>query len=75
MVYWWFHFEIKSQSITYLLIESEHIYWIWDLEGEVHSLSNLWISGLQECYGNGFFEIGWAGSSFWSNTEKSRFFC
>ena len=26
----------KSQSIAYLLNESEHIYWILDLETEVH---------------------------------------
>ena len=29
---------------------------ILDLEGEVHSIWDLWISGLQECKGNGFFE-------------------
>jgi hypothetical protein len=49
MVYWRFHFEMKSQSIAYLLFESEHMYWIWDLESEVHSIWDLWISGLQEC--------------------------
>ena len=32
----------------------EHMYWIWDLEGEVHSIWDLWICGLQECKGNGF---------------------
>ena len=26
-----------------------------DLESEVHATRNLWISGLQECKGNGFF--------------------
>ena len=33
-----FNLKMKSQSIVYLLIESEHIYWIWDLEDEVHSM-------------------------------------
>ena len=28
---------MKSQPIAYLLNGSEHIYWILDLEGEVHS--------------------------------------
>jgi hypothetical protein len=30
--------EMKSQSIAYLLNESDHIYWIVDLENEVHSI-------------------------------------
>ena len=33
-----FTFGMKSQSIVYLLIGSAHIYWILDLEGEVHSI-------------------------------------
>ena len=41
----------KSQSIAYLLNESEHIYWILDLENEVHSIWVKWTSGLQECKG------------------------
>ena len=48
-----FTLEMKSQSIVYLLCGSEHIYWIWDLQGEVHSIWDLWVSGLQECKGNG----------------------
>ena len=48
---------VKSQSIAYLLNGSEHVYWILDLEGEVHSIWDLWISGLQECKGNSFFEV------------------
>ena len=31
------------------------MYWILDIEGEVHTIWDLWISGLQECKGNGFF--------------------
>ena len=30
--------KMKSQSIAYLLNGSEHIYWILDLEDEVHSI-------------------------------------
>ena len=32
---------MKSQSIAYLLFGSAHIYWILDLEDEVHSIWNL----------------------------------
>ena len=46
---------MKSQSIAYLLKESEDISWILDLEGEVHLIWDLWMSGLQECKGNNFF--------------------
>jgi hypothetical protein len=59
-----FNLIMKSQSIAYLLNGSEHIYWILDLEDEVHSIWDLWISGLQECKGNGFFHDGRAGRSF-----------
>ena len=52
---------MKSQSIAYLPIGSAHIYWILDLEGEVHSIWDLWSSGLQECKGNIFFEVGRGG--------------
>jgi hypothetical protein len=30
--------KMKSQSIAYLLNESEQLYWILDLEDEVHSI-------------------------------------
>ena len=33
--------KMKSQSITYLLLGSARIYWILDLEGEVHSIWDL----------------------------------
>ena len=58
---------MKSQSIAQLLNESEDIHWILDLEGEVHSIWDLWISGLQKCKGNGFF--GRAGIRFWFGPE------
>ena len=65
-----FTLKMKSQPIAYLLNGSEDIYWILDLEGEVHSIWDLWINGLQECKGNGFFKVGRAGSSFWSGSEN-----
>jgi hypothetical protein len=49
---------MKSQSIANLPIESARIYWILDLQGDVHSIWDLWPSGLQECKGNIFFEVG-----------------
>ena len=52
-----FTLKMKSQSIAYLLNESEHVYWILDLDGEVHSIWDLWISGLQECKGNDFSKL------------------
>jgi hypothetical protein len=36
-----FTLKIKSQSMIYLLNESEHIYWIWNLEDEMHSIWGL----------------------------------
>ena len=41
----------KSQPIAYLVNGSEHIYWILDLENEVHSIWVIWTSGFQECNG------------------------
>ena len=67
--------KMKSQSIAYLLNESEHIYWILDLEGEMHSIWDLWRSGLQECKSNGFFEVGRGGQKFSVGSKKSRFLC
>ena len=51
-----FTLKMKSQSIAYLLNGSEHIYWILDLEDEVHSIWVIWTSGLQECKGNFIFQ-------------------
>jgi hypothetical protein len=64
---------MKSQSIAYLLNGSEHTYWIWDLEGEAHSMWDLWISGLQECKGNGFSKVGWVGNIFWWGPKNLDF--
>jgi hypothetical protein len=38
-----FTLEMNSRSIAYLLNESEHIYRTWDLEGEVHSIWDMWL--------------------------------
>ena len=64
---------MKSQSTAYLLNESEHIYWILDLEDEVHSIWDLWISGLQECKGIGLFKVGRGGQKFSIRSKKCRF--
>ena len=56
---------MKTQSMAYLSNGSEHMYWILDREGEVHLIWDLWISGLQECKGSGFFpKSGRAGTNF-----------
>ena len=68
-----FTLKMKSQPIAYLLNGSEHIYWILDLEGEVHSTWDLWISGLQECKGNGFFDDGRVGRNFRWGPENLDF--
>jgi hypothetical protein len=65
-----FTLKMKSQSFAYVLNGSEHIYWILNLEGEVHSIWGLWINGLQECKGNGFSEIGQAGNNFRSGPKN-----
>ena len=54
-------------SIAYLL---NCLYSILDLEGEVHSIWDCWISGLRECKGNGSFEVGRAGNNCRSSTKK-----
>ena len=45
-----------------LLSGSEHIYWILDLEDEVHSIWIIWTNGLQECKNNFIFQsrVEWA---------------
>ena len=37
-------------------MESEHTYWILDLEDEVHSIWVIWISSLPECKGHFMFQ-------------------
>ena len=57
---------MKTQSIAYLLRESEHIYWILGHQGEVHSIWDLCTSGFQECKGD--LPWNWGGgvaNSYW----------
>ena len=42
----------KSQSIAYLLNGSEHIYWILNIDNEVHSIWVIWTNNLQESKGH-----------------------
>ena len=64
MLYWWFHFD-NEIPITCLFTQ-----WKWtyildlDIEGEVHSIRDLWISVFQKCKGNGFLEVGQKGNQF-----------
>ena len=69
-----FTLKMKSHSISYLLNESKHIFWILDLRGEVHSIWDLWISGLQECKGQWFFRSWAGGQQFSVGSKKSGFF-
>ena len=46
--------KMKSHSIAYLFNASEHIYWISDLDDEVHSIWDIWRCGLQKHKGNCF---------------------
>ena len=57
---------MKSRSIAYLLSESEHMYWILDLEVEVHSKMGFMKSSLQECEGN-FLSIFFRNQVEWTN--------
>ena len=67
--------KMKSQSIAYLLNGSEHIYWILDLEDEVHSVWVIRTRSLQECKGIFFFfrESGGARNGFQLGSENFRF--
>ena len=55
-----FTLKIKSQSTVFLLNWNKHIfrYWILNLEGEVHSIRDLWISNLQKCEDKRFLKGG-----------------
>jgi hypothetical protein len=65
-----FTFKIESQSITHILNGSDHVNWILDRESEVHSIWDLWISGLQNARAMVFYEVGRAGKSFRSGLEN-----
>jgi hypothetical protein len=47
---------MKFEAIAHLVSGSAHVYWIFDLEGEVHSIWVFWSSNFQEYKGNVFFE-------------------
>jgi hypothetical protein len=70
-----FPLDLKSRSILYLLSGSEHVYWILDLGGDMHSIWVLWTSRLQECKGNLFFEVRRGGQQFsgWIKKVRMRF--
>ena len=70
-----FTLTMKPQSIAYLLLGSAHIYWILDLEGEVDSIWDLWVSGLQECKSNDFFRNRAGGQQFSVGSKISREGC
>ena len=67
------HKNYNLKKIVSLLNESEHVYWILDLEGGVHSIWDLWISGFQECKGNGFSKLGRRANNFRSGLENLNF--
>ena len=62
---------MKSQSITYLLSGSAHIYWILDLEGEVHSIRNCSQAAFKNARAQFFLKLGGAGKSFQSGSKFS----
>ena len=64
---------MKSESIASLLNGSEHKNWILDFEGEVHSMWDLCISGLQKCKGNTFIEVGRGRQKFSVGSINSQF--
>ena len=51
--------KMKFHSTAYLLNESEHTYWILDLEDEVRLIWVIWTSGLQGQFD--FLKLGGAG--------------
>ena len=65
---------MKFQSIAYLLSGNAHLYWILDLEVEVHSKWDLWTGGLRESKGNASFEVERVSSSFRLSSENLSFF-
>ena len=71
-----FTLTMKPQSIAHSLNGSEHIYiyWILYLEGEVHLIWDLWVSGLQECKSNEFFWNRACGQQLSVGSKKFLFF-
>ena len=61
---------MKSQSMAWLLSGSAHVYWIWDLESEVHS---IW-AAFKHARAMFFSKLGGAGNSFRSGSKISTVF-
>ena len=62
-----------SQLIAYLLHGNEHIYWTLDLEGEVHSRWDFWISAFKNARMMVFLKSGGPGTSFQSGPKELDF--
>ena len=60
---------MKSQSIIYLLIGSAPIYWISDLEGEVHSIWDCSQAAFKNARAIFFSKLDGAGSNFQSRSK------
>ena len=71
--------KMKPQSIAYLLNGNKHIYWILDLDDELHSIWVIWTNNLRECKGNFIFQsraeqainFGWDFIFFVESSHKS----
>ena len=59
-----FTLTMKPQSIAHLLNGNEHIYWILDLEGEVHFIWDLCVSGLKNARAMSFSKSGGRATVF-----------
>ena len=68
-----FDSRIKSQSIISLPRGSELIYWTLGLQGEVHSIWDVWMGGLQECKDDLLLESGEASNSCRLGPQKKTF--
>ena len=63
---------MKSQSIAYLLSGIAHIYWILDLEVEVHSIWNCSQAAFKNATAMCFSKLGRAGNNFRLGSKFSR---
>ena len=71
-----FTLKVKSQSITSLLNESEHISIIfWTLKMKCIQYEICEKNDLEKCMGNGFFKDGRDGHKVLVGSGKSRFLC